>query len=191
MVPPAAGIADPGRQERDPRSPLLPGPGHDPGTYRPPLLAMLEARSVALVGASSRPGSLGERMVAEVGRSPAAPRVYLVNPRYQRIDGRPCHPSLADLPEAVDLVLFGVPDAALAEQLSLAARRGDRSAVIFGGAYEITAGTAGLRARLADTAHAAGMALCGAGCMGFVNVAYGLRAVGYVEPDPLPAGPSP
>ena len=33
------------------------------------------------------------------------------------------------------------------------------------------------------------MALCGAGCMGFVNVAYGLRAVGYVEPDPLPAGP--
>ena len=61
--------------------------------------------------------------------------------------------------------------------------------MIFGGAYEITAGTAGLRARLADTAHAAGMALCGAGCMGFVNVAYGLRAVGYVEPDPLPAGP--
>ena len=189
MVPPAAGIADPGPQERDPRSPLLPGPGHDPGTYRPPLLAMLEARSVALVGASSRPGSLGERMVAEVGRSPAGPRVYLVNPRYQQIGGRPCHPSLADLPEAVDLVLFGVPDAALAEQLSLAARRGDRSAVIFGGAYEITAGTAGLRARLAGTAHAAGMALCGAGCMGFVNVAYGLRAVGYVEPDPLPAGP--
>ena len=188
----APGIADPGRQERDPRSPLLMGPDHDPGTYRPALLAMLEARTVALVGASSRPGSLGERMVAEVGRSPAAPRIYLVNPRYQRIAGLPCHPSLADLPETVDLVLLGVPDSALAEQLSLAARRGDRSAVIFGGAYELPAvvpGTAGLRARLAGTAHAAGMALCGAGCMGFVNVAYGLRAVGYIEPDPLPAGP--
>jgi len=168
------------------------GPDQDPGTYRPALLAMLEARSVALVGASSRPGSLGERMVAEVSRSPAAPRVHLVNPRYQRIAGRPCHPSLADLPETVDLVLLGVPDSALAEQLSLAAERGDRSAVIFGGAYELPAvapGTAGLRARLTDTARAAGMALCGAGCMGFVNVAYGLRAVGYIEPDPLPAGP--
>jgi acyl-CoA synthetase (NDP forming) len=33
------------------------------------------------------------------------------------------------------------------------------------------------------------MAVCGAGCMGFVNVARGLRAIGYVEPDPLPAGP--
>jgi acetate---CoA ligase (ADP-forming) len=165
----------------------------DPGgTYRPALLAMLEARSVALVGASSRTGSLGERMVAEVSRSPAAPRIHLVNPRYQRIDGRPCHPSLADLPDTVDLVMLGVPDSALAEQLALAARRGDRSAVIFGGAYEIpevAPGTAGLRARLAGTAQAAGMAVCGAGCMGFVNVAYGLRAVGYVEPDPLPAGP--
>jgi acyl-CoA synthetase (NDP forming) len=189
LAPAAAGIADPGPQERDPRSLLLLGPDHDPGTYRPAMLAMLEARSVALVGASSRPGSLGERMLAEVSRSPAAPRIYPVNPRYQRIAGRPCHPSLADLPETVDLVLLGVPDSALAEQLSLAAQRGDRSAVIFGGAYEVTAGTPGLRARLADTAHAAGMALCGAGCMGFVNVAYGLRAVGYVEPNPLPAGP--
>ena len=33
------------------------------------------------------------------------------------------------------------------------------------------------------------MAVCGAGCMGFVNVARGLRAVGYLEPDALPAGP--
>ena len=161
MAPAAPGIADAGF-----------GPDHDPGTYRPALLAMLEARSVALVGASSRPGSLGERMLAEVSRSPAAPRVYPVNPRYQEINGSPCYRSLADLPETVDLVLLGVPDSALAEQVSLAAQLGDRSAVIFGGAYEITAGTAGLRARLADTAKAAGMALCGAGCMGFVNVAY-------------------
>ena len=190
MAPPAPGIPAPRPAGRDALSLL--GPGHDPGTYRPALLAMLEARSVALVGASSRPGSLGERMVAEVSRSPAAPRIYPVNPRYRQIAGLTCHPSLADLPETVDLVLFGVPDSALAEQLSLAARRGDRSAVIFGGAYEIpdaAPDTAGLRARLASTARAAGMALCGAGCMGFVNVAYGLRAVGYVEPDPLPAGP--
>ena len=33
------------------------------------------------------------------------------------------------------------------------------------------------------------MELCGAGCMGFANVSHGLRAMGYVEPDPLPAGP--
>jgi acetate---CoA ligase (ADP-forming) len=169
----------------------------------PALRAMLEARSVALVGASPRPGSLGARMVAEVARSPAAPTMYLVNPKYREIGGVPCHPSLAALPYPVDLVLLGVPDAALAGQMELAAHRGDRSAVIFGGAFgPVAAGEPGsgepgpgpgatvpLREQIATTARAAGMALCGAGCMGFVNVGYGLRAVGYQEPDPLPAGP--
>jgi acyl-CoA synthetase (NDP forming) len=151
---------------------------------------MLEARSVALVGASQRTGSLGERMVAQVSASPSKPRLHLVNPRYGEIGGIRCLPRLADVPEAVDLVLLGVPDTALDEQLSVAAGRGDRSAVIFGSAFDVPGQPPGLRARLAATARAAGMALCGAGCMGFVNVARGLRAVGYLEPDPLPAGPA-
>ncbi len=175
-----------------------------PGAGREPALrAMLEARSVALIGASPRPGTLGQRMVAEVARSPASPAMYLINPKYREIGGVPCHPSLAALPRPVDLVLLGVPDAALAGQVDLAARRGDRSAVIFGGAHDpVPAGEPGsgepgaspvstisLRDRIATTARAAGMALCGAGCMGFVNVGYGLRAIGYAEPDQLPAGP--
>ena len=208
--------------------PGFPGTGaadrRPPG--RPALAAMLEARTVALVGASPRPGSLGERMVSEVTKSPSRPQVFLVNPRHERIAGRPCHASLAELPEPVDLVLLAVPDTAVEEQLSLAARRGDRSAVLFGSAHELPGQTSDqppgespgeprgqppreslaqpqgespaqppgraeptLRARLAATARAAGMAVCGAGCMGFVNVTRGLRAVGYVEPDPLPAGP--
>jgi acyl-CoA synthetase (NDP forming) len=100
----------------------------------------------------------------------------------------PCLPALAAVPEPVDVVLLAVPDAALEEQLRAAARARARSSVIFGSAYD-AAGTYGLRDRLAAVARDAGMALCGAGCMGFVNVARGLRAVGYVEADPLPAGP--
>ncbi|HWG61426.1 MAG TPA: acetate--CoA ligase family protein [Streptosporangiaceae bacterium] len=158
-------------------------------SLRPAVQAMLEARSVALCGASPREGSLGQRMIAEMLRSPAAPRTYLVNPRHSVIGGVPCHGSLADLPEPVDLVLLGVPDAALEQELAVAAQYGHRSAVIFGSAHGSSGEGAALRDRLAATARAAGMALCGAGCMGFVNVAHGLRAVGYIEPDPLPAGP--
>src|SRR5258708_1727231 len=80
-----------------------------PATDRPALAAMLEARSVALVGASPRPGSLGERMVSEVTKSPARPEVYLVNPRHEQVAGRPCHASLADLPAPGDLVPLAVP----------------------------------------------------------------------------------
>ncbi len=150
--------------------------------------AMLEARSVALVGASARPGSLGARMITELARSPSRPRTYLVNPRYEDIGGTPCLPSLAEVPEPVDLALLAVPDAALEDQLVLAARTQARSAIIFGNAFD-PPGATGLRARLAAIATEAGLAVCGAGCMGFVNVARGLRAVGYLEPDPVPAGP--
>jgi acetate---CoA ligase (ADP-forming) len=163
-----------------------------PARAAPATLApMLEARSVALVGASPRPGTFGQRMVAEVTRSPSRPEVHLVNPKYAEIAGRRCVPSLADLDGPVDLVLLAVPDAALEQQLTLAARRGDRSAVIFGNAHEDqpTPGRPGLRERLAAVARTAGLQLCGAGCMGFVNVARGLRVIGYTEPEPLPAGP--
>jgi len=155
-----------------------------------PLTSMLEARSIAVVGASARPGSFGERMVEEVTRSPARPDIFLVNPRYEQLAGRPCLPSLADLSAPVDLVLLAVPDAALEQQLTLAAQRGDRSAVIFGNAHEEhTDGQAPLRDRLAGIARGAGMQLCGAGCMGFINVAHGVRAIGYTEPYPAPPGP--
>jgi acetate---CoA ligase (ADP-forming) len=169
-------------------------PGALAADERTAVSAMLEARSVALVGASPRDGSLGRRMISEMARSSPAPRTYLVNPRYTEIAGTRCYASLADLPEEpVDLVLLAVPDTALEEQLALAARRGDRSAVIYGSAFDPPgprpAGQPSLRDRLAATARAAGMAVCGAGCMGFVTVTRGLRAVGYVEPDPLPAGP--
>ena len=150
--------------------------------------AMLEARSIALVGASARPGSLGAKMIHEVGRSTSRPRTYLVNPRYADIGGVRCLPRLADLPEPVDLALLAVPDTALEEQLAAAARANARSAIIFGSAFD-PPGSSGLRDRLAATAKDAGMALCGAGCMGFVNLARGLLAVGYLLPDPVPAGP--
>jgi acyl-CoA synthetase (NDP forming) len=173
-----------------------PGPAAASGGA-PPLAddavrAMLEARSVALVGASPRPGTFGARMLAEAGQSSATPVIYPVNPRYDEIGGTRCYRSLAELPEVPELTLLAVPDAALEQQLALAAGLGSRGAVIFGNAHEDrppAAGVPGLRDRLAAIATQAGMALCGAGCMGFVNVSRGLRAIGYTEPDPVRPGP--
>jgi acetate---CoA ligase (ADP-forming) len=152
-----------------------------------PLAVMLEARSVALVGASPRPGSLGARMIAEVAKSPAAPRSYLVNPRYEKIGTERVYPGLGELPEPAELALLAVPDTALEQQLGAAAEAGVRSVVIFGSAFDPHGNR--LRDSITATARDAAMHVCGAGCMGFVNVARGLRAIGYVERDPLPAGP--
>ena len=144
------------------------------------LRAMLSARSVAVVGAGDRAGSFGWRLTTEALRSPGIERVHLVHPTRSSAFGRPCVPSLADVPEPVDLVLLGVPDKALAPTLAIASERGDAGAVVFGPGH-------GVRD---DVVTAAGdMALVGGGCMGFIDTTTGVRAIGYLERDPLPAGP--
>ncbi len=151
---------------------------------------MLEPRRVAVVGASERPGSFGDRLVSQLARSTAPLDVHLVNPRHGTVHGLPCVPSLEEIDGPVDLVLMGVPDAVVEPQLVAAARRGDRSAVLYGSLFDGAHPTDdGLRRRVASIARSSGMALCGGGCMGFVNVTAGVRAVGYVERDTLPHGP--
>src|SRR5262249_38181751 len=140
-----------GGQGRDRRPPGRHPPEVTPATQTSALTAMLEARSVALVGASARPGSLGARTVEGVPTSPSRPRTCLGNPSHADIGGVPCLPDLAALPEPVDLALLAVPDHALEQQLSAAARSQARSAVIFGNACD-PPGRTGLRSRLAAIA---------------------------------------
>jgi acyl-CoA synthetase (NDP forming) len=152
---------------------------------------LLEPRQVALVGASPRPGSFGDRLLTELARSPRPPEIHLVNPRHApgTIAGRPVLASLGEIPEPIDLVLLAVGDSALESVLSAAAERGDRSAVIFGSAVDPSspADSTAFRDRLAAIATGAGMALCGGGCMGYVSRV--VRAIGYLERCPLPTGP--
>jgi acyl-CoA synthetase (NDP forming) len=141
---------------------------------------MLGARTIAVVGASDRLDSFGLRMTTEVMRSPGFEQVHLVNPGRETVLGRRCLPSLTDVPSPVDLVLMGVPNHALVDQVRLASSRGDAGAVVFGNAHGV---------RDDVVAAAGGLEICGGGCMGFVNVARGVRAIGYLERHPLPPGP--
>lgn len=152
-----------------------------PAAPIPDVRRLLEPASIAVIGASERPGSFGERLTAEALRSTGA-RVHLVHPKYAEVMGRPCVPTLADVDDTVDLVVLGVPDAVLAGQLELAGEHGAGGAVIFGSAY-------GLAPDLRAAAKRAGLALCGGGCMGFVNPAKGIRAIGYNEREQLGPGP--
>ena len=150
---------------------------------------MLEARSVAVVGASPKKDSFGEMMMLELTRSGYDGVVYPVNPRYDEILGLTSYGSLADLPEPVDLAVLGVGNRLIESQLQLAADSNARSAAIFASCYEATPpGEPSLVARLSAIANGAEMAVVGGNCMGFLNVDTKLRVCGFVEPD-LPPGP--
>jgi len=166
-------------------------PKHRAGpATRSALATMLEADSIAVVGASARPGSFGERMMLELTEGGYDGRIYPVNPGYEEILGHGCYGTIAELPEPVDTAILGVPNRALEEQLSAAADAHARSAVIFASGFEEPgAGVPALTDRLATIARDAGMALCGGNCMGFLNLERGLRACGFYEPKDLRPGP--
>ncbi|MFL6295838.1 MAG: CoA-binding protein, partial [Actinomycetes bacterium] len=66
------------------------------------LVPLLEPRSVAVVGASARPGSFGDQLVAQLLSGGYRGGVHLVNTRYPEVAGRPSHPDQADQPRPVD-----------------------------------------------------------------------------------------
>jgi acetate---CoA ligase (ADP-forming) len=149
------------------------------------LASLLEPRSVAVVGASARPGSFGYQLVTQLLAGGYRGAVHLVNPRYREVAGRPCHPSLEDLPGPVDLAVLAVPNAALEAQLRAAAAAGVPAAVIFASCLE----PPDLAERLAAIARDTGMAVCGGNGMGFFNLEQSLRVCGYPEPADLAPGP--
>jgi acyl-CoA synthetase (NDP forming) len=91
---------------------------------RTALECMLEARSVAVVGASVKEGSLGRQMMIELRRGGFDGEVFPVNPGYEEIDGYRCYPSVTELPGPVDLAILGVADARRADALRRAAQAG-------------------------------------------------------------------
>ena len=115
-------------------APLAAAPGRPGG--RLPLTALLQPRSVAVVGASARPGSFGDTLVAQLLGGGFRGPVHLVNPRYREVAGLPCLPSLADVAGPVDLAVLAVPNAALEVQLQAAAAHGVPAAVIFASCVE-------------------------------------------------------
>ncbi len=153
------------------------------------LRPLLEARSVAVIGASVRPASLGEAMMIELTRGYDG-EIYPVNPRYEELFDRRCYPSISDVPSPPDLVILGVATARQEEQLRYAAEAGARAAVIFSSLFESPEeGVTPLPQRMATIARHAGMVICGANGMGFLNVERRLRATGFAMPPEMEPGP--
>jgi acyl-CoA synthetase (NDP forming) len=150
---------------------------------------MLEARSVAVVGASVKEGSLGAQMMAELRRGGFDGDVYPINPGYDEVDGYRCYPSILDAPGAVDLAILGVANARIERAMEEAVGAGAGSVVTFSSLYEEPGEGPSLAERVAALARDAGIALCGGNGMGFLNVPGRLRATGFATPEELRRGP--
>lgn len=131
------------------------------------LAAFLPPRSVAVIGASERPGSVG-RAVLENLREGSA-KVFPINPRHSRILGSPSYPSVRDLSPAPDLAVIATPASTVPGIVLECAESGVKAALILSAGFK-EIGPAGkeLERRIAATAHAKGMRLIGPNCLGIM-----------------------
>lgn len=152
---------------------------------------MLEARSVAVVGASVKEGSLGRAMIEELQRGGYEGSIYPVNPGYDEVLGLACYPSVAETPgDGVDLAILGVANRRIEQAARDAVAAGARSLVTFSSLYEDpVSGVASLPERVAAIARDAGVPLCGGNGMGFCHETFKLRATGFPTPDRMRHGP--
>jgi len=133
-------------------------------TYR--LKNLLSPRSVALVGASPRQGSVGRAILQNILKAKFNGEFGLVNPRHAEIDGVATVRHLAELPFVPELVVITAPATAVADTIDEAGKRGAAGALI------ITAGLGHGAGSLADAAERAakkyGMRLIGPNCLGIM-----------------------
>ncbi|MFL9869785.1 acetate--CoA ligase family protein [Paraburkholderia fungorum] len=150
---------------------------------------LMRPRSVAVIGASSDPSKTAGRPVAYLKRHGFSGNIYPVNPRIDEIDGLPCYPDVASLPEAPDvgIVLLGAQRAHEAVR-SLAAR-GAAAAIVLASGYAEVGDEGGRRQR--ELLEAAGnMRLLGPNTIGLVNLTdrITLSATGALEIEDFTAG---
>ena len=131
--------------------------------------ALLNPRSVAIVGASDRPGNWSMRVFQTLRRFNFPGPIYPVNPRNKTVwNGETCYPSLADLPEAPDHVVVIVPGAAAIDTIAEAGKVKARSATVFSGGFGEGGDPKGreLAVRLRQAIDDAGLAVSGPNCLG-------------------------
>ncbi|WP_333840676.1 acetate--CoA ligase family protein [Novosphingobium sp.] len=137
----------------------------------------LRPQSVAVVGASDKPGALGATLLSNLDRNGYAGAVYPVNPKRETIGGRPCYPSVDALPEGVDVAVLAIPRAGVLDAVRGLAARKAGGVVIFSAGFA-EGGEEGLaeQREIARLAAEAGMVVEGPNCLGLVN---------YVDRIPL------
>jgi acetate---CoA ligase (ADP-forming) len=130
---------------------------------------LVKPRSVAIVGATDR-GGPGRSVMESLGAVGFTGPIYPVNPNYATVLNVKCYPTLTDLPEAPDIVVFSIRNPLIPEQMRLAVKRGARAAVIYDSGFaELGGDGAKLQDQIAGLAREAGMPVCGPNCMGILN----------------------
>jgi acetyltransferase len=134
--------------------------------------ALFAPRSIALVGASNQPGSMGQVLTRNLAGGGFAGPLYAVNPHETEVGGLATFHSIAELPQAPDLAVVAIPPARVPELIGQLGERGCRAVVL------ITAGLSKdpLRQAMLDAARPHLLRIVGPNCLGVLSPVRGINA---------------
>jgi acetyltransferase len=143
-------------------------------------------RSLAVVGASDRKGTIGAAVMHNLLESGFAGTVYPINPRHPTISGQKTYAKISDLPEAVDLVVIAVPIQMVPELIAeCAATRVGAAVIISGGGKETGEQGRAVEQAIAEAARDSGVRIIGPNCLGVISSRVNLNA-SFAAQMPLP-----
>ena len=136
---------------------------------------LLAPRSVALIGASQRPGSVGATVARNLLDGGFGGSVWLINPKHAQIGGVPCYRDVAALPAVPDLAVVCTPAAAVPAVIAELSRAGTKAAIVITAPEPSSAGT-GMEDAMRAITRETGLRCLGPNCLGLMVPAIGLNA---------------
>lgn len=132
---------------------------------------LFNPKSIGILGASSDPKKIAGRPLAYMQRFGFSGKIYPINPQYQSIAGLPCYPSVADVPEDMDVLMVIIPARLILAALEQAHRKDVKVAIIISGGFaEVGGEGVDLQKQLLTFSRRTGMLIYGPNTTGFLSL---------------------
>ena len=144
---------------------------------RPGLESLFLPRTIAVIGATDRPGTVGRSVTANLLESKCPKKIFVVNPRHREVLGIQTHKHIKDIPEPVDLAMVMTPAPTVPQIIADCVDAEVKSAVVISAGFR-EHGPAGavLEDEIKSYLRRGSLRLLGPNCMGFMNPSIGLNA---------------
>ncbi len=134
------------------------------------LAKLMHPSSVAIIGASAKPGSVGNELILRATEARFTGRLVAINPKADEICGVPCYPKIDAVPFKIDTAIIAVPAPAVLGVIKECNLAGCKNVVIISSGFKET-GEAGkiLEQEIREYADSEDMVVVGPNCLGIIN----------------------
>lgn len=150
------------------------------------LEVLFSPRSIAIIGASTKEGSVGHSVTKNILDHGYSGKVYPINPKTDTLFNLPCYSNISLITEDIDLAIIIIPAAAVPEVLREAGEKNIKAAIVISSGFKETGKTGkALEDEIQEIAAEYHIALLGPNCLGFLHPRIGLNA-SFAKRMPMP-----